>query len=176
MQSVDELLDFFSDLVEAASGVPNAILADQGRDPPEGLYATYNPTPVRAYGHPKRVRSDAATQEPVNIPNWSDIDDTVVTTLEFMLSCNFFNEGARDAAWKMPNANFRNSIQKILYENKVAWRYCSEIKNLTDLLQAGLQPRYHVDVFMFVEGESSEVVLKAAAFNINVTDKDGNQL
>lgn len=175
MESVSDVIDTFQSIVQQASGVPLAILADQGREAPSGLYATYNPVVVRAVGHPRKSRSDSPPHEPTDLTGWTDFDEAVVSQMDLMLSCNFFNEGARDAAWRMHNANFRYSLQSYLHENSIAWRYCGEVKNLTSVLQAGLQPRFHVDCMLYIEGEVSGAVLRAAGVSIVLTDVDGNQ-
>lgn len=56
METIDELHDVFRQLVSMASGVETVILADQGRPAPAGIYATYKPVPVRAYGWSRKKR------------------------------------------------------------------------------------------------------------------------
>lgn len=176
MQTLSDLHDFFQAFIEQSTGVSQVILADQGRDPPEGLYATYNPIPVRTVAHPRRSESDAPAQDPVNLQDWTDLNRVLHSQLELILSTNFMNDGARDAAWRLHDANFRGGIQTLLFNNNVAMRYTSEVRRLTDIIQAGLQPRYQVDVFFYVEADNSEVVLRAADFSVNIEDKAGNQL
>lgn len=175
MENITELETFFQQLVADASGVETVILADQDRSAPSGLYATYKPVPVRAYGHPRRNREDVDAIDS-NIYEWTDFNETVITSMEFMLSCNFFNEGADSAAARVHNANFRISVQELLYVNEVAWRYCSEVRNLTVLSQAEMQPRFQLDIHLYVEMEVTEVVLRAAGFVFSTFNENGIQL
>lgn len=173
MQHVDELYTAFQTLVRVASGVEQVILANQGRPAPPGLHATYNPVPVRAVGHPRRQRADVPAQD-CDIPDWTDFEETTVSQMDFLLSVNFFNEGARDAAWRMHNANFRAPVQELLFTHGIGWRTCSEVRSLTELSQGGLQPRYQVDVRLYVEAEVTDIVLRAAGFALVMHDEDGN--
>nr|WP_252318096.1 hypothetical protein [Candidatus Symbiopectobacterium endolongispinus] len=56
MKNIDDLYGVFQQLVSLTSGVETVILADQGRDAPTGLYATYKPIHIRAYGWSQRRR------------------------------------------------------------------------------------------------------------------------
>lgn len=173
MQSIDELHATFQALVQAASGVETVILANQGRPAPKGLYATYNPVPVRAVGHPRKTRTDVPAQDS-DIPGWTDFAESTITQMDFLLSVNFFNEGAKNAAWKLHNANFRTPVQELLFVRGIGWRYCSEVRSLTALSQGGLQPRYQVDVRLYVEASVTDTVLRAAGFALRIEDDDGN--
>ena len=185
VESLGALYTDLQRLVSIASGVDQGrvILADQGRPPPEpqgDLYATYNPIPVRAVGQP---RTSLALVDPVQDYNesllgtdWQDFEATTITQLDLILSCNFLNEGARDAAWKMHNANFRYPVADQLWSMQVGWRGASEVRRLTDIYQAGLQPRYQVDVNLYVETQITDEILRAAGFSLNVEDEDGNEV
>src|SRR5690625_3916014 len=175
MQGIDELHTAFQALVKVASGVEAVILANQGRPEPKGLYATYNPVPVRAVGHPRKARQDVPAQNS-DIPGWTDFAETTVTQMDFLLSCNFFNAGAKDAAMRMHNANCRWPVQELLFTHGIGWRDCSEVRSLTALSQGGLQPRFQVDVRLYIEASVTDVVLRAAGFALRITDEDGNQL
>lgn len=173
MERTEDLYEAFQTLVRVASGVETVILANQGRPEPKGLYATYNPVPVRAVGHPRRQRFDVPAQDS-DIPGWTDFAESTITQMDFLLSVNFFNEGARDAAWRMHNANFRAPVQELLFTHGIGWRTCSEVRSLTELSQGGLQPRYQVDVRLYVEAEVTDIVLRAAGFALVMHDEDGN--
>lgn len=185
METLEEFYEVFRTLVSLSSGVDSdsVILSDQGRSAPTSLYVTYKPHPIRAVGHPRRIREDVAAVGS-SIPEWTDLNETVASQLDLMIACNFFNEGsdvssdneARNAAWRMHNANFRNSVHEYLYSNNLGWRYCSDIRDLSNLLQAGIQPRYQVDVLLYAEVEVSEVVLRAAGFNLVVVDYEDNEI
>lgn len=173
MRTIDELYTTFQELVRVASGVETVILANQGRPEPKGLHATYNPVPVRAVGHPRKRRADVPAED-CDIPGWVDFAETTITQMDFLLSVNFFNEGARDAAWRLHNANFRAPVQELLFTHGIGWRTCSEVRSLTALSQGGLQPRYQVDVRLYVEAEVTDTVLRAAGFALRIEDDDGN--
>ncbi len=183
VESLDALYSDLKRLVATISGVDQTrvILADQGRSPPEpqgDLYATYNPIPVRAVGHP---RTSLALVDPVADYNedllgtdWQDFEATTITQLDLMLSVNFFNEGSRDAAWKVHNANFRYPVSEQLWSMQAGWRGSSDIRRLTDLYQAGLQPRYQVDIDLYIETQITDEILRAAGYSLEVEDEEGN--
>jgi hypothetical protein len=202
IEALDELHVALQEVVSVASGVPlsRVILADQGRGPPEppnSLYATYNPVPVRAYGQPRKDRTlvegerTALQVDDTSVlavddsgtllglatgpsTDHQDLEEITVTQLELMLSVNFLNEGARDAAMKMQNANFRYPVSVLLNTNQIGWRNASEIRRLTQLTQGGLQPRYQTDLDLFVEMGITDNILRAAGFSFTVEDESGN--
>lgn len=180
IENLDELYVALQNLVETASGVETVILADQGRPAPDGLYATYDPIPVRAVGHPRTSRDLVDATEDFNEEklgkDWQDFEATTISQIELMVSCNFLNEGARDAAWRMHNAMFRWPVQEITHENGIAWRSNSEIRNLTALSQGGLQPRYQVDAHLWIEVGVTDQVLRANGFDFKIEDEAGNVL
>lgn len=182
---LDSLYVALQRLVSLASGVPQArvILADQGRPPPEpvgDLYATYLPVPVRAVGQPRKSRELVPAVEDFNESllgaDWEDFEETTISQLDLMVSCNFLNGAARDAAWRMHNANHRWPVTEALWADKIGWRYASEARRLTNIDQAGFQPRYQVDLFVYVETQITDEVLRAAGFSYNIEDKAGNVL
>lgn len=177
IESVEELHVALQALVSKVSGVPLAsvILANQGAPAPEGLYATYNPMPIRAVGQPRRERTDVPAED-CDIPGWTDFDETIVNQMDFLLSCNFYNEGAKDAAMQVHNANFRIPILEYLFQNQIGWRECSNIRDFTNPFQAGLQPRYQIDIDMYIETKITDRVLRAAGFKVAITDEDDNPL
>lgn len=175
IEAVSELHTAFQQLVKVATGVPVVILANQGRDAPTGLHATYNPVPVRAIGAPRRSRIDVPAVD-CDVPDWTDIEEITISQMKFMLSVNLFNEGAKDAAWKLHNANFRYSVRQVLWVNQMGWRGCSEVRNLTSLMQASLQPRYQVDMHLVVETSVSDLILRAAGFSFEIYDESGQLL
>ncbi|NCF03838.1 hypothetical protein [Kosakonia sp. MH5] len=168
MERIDELYTVFQELVALASGVDTVILADQGRDAPAGLYATYKPIPIRAYGWSQRRRDliPATEEADTSLGQWQDLRETIVTSMEFMLSVNILNEGADTAILRLHNANFRQPVSEFLYRNDIAWRYVSACRNLTGILQAGIQPRWQADIHLFIEHTLSYELLCAAGFNI----------
>lgn len=117
MESINELYDVFQQLVTLTSGVETVILADQGRDAPTGLYATYKPIPIRAYGWSQRRRelTPAIEESDPSLGQWQDLRETVDTSMEFILSVNIINEGADSAIMRLHNANFRQPVSEFLY-------------------------------------------------------------
>lgn len=182
---LDSLYVALQGLVATASGVAQGrvILAEQGRPPPTphgDLYATYKPVPVRAVGHPRTARQLVDATEPFNEAElgagWQDFEATTISQLELMLSCNFLNGAARDAAWRMHNANFRWPVQERLHADSIGWRYASEARDLTAIERAGFQPRYQVDVHLWIEVSITDSVLRANSFSFRLEDEDGNVL
>ena len=176
METIEELYPVFQQLVRLATGVETVILANQTAAPPNGLYATYLPVPVRAYGHIRRERVEVPATEPTDLEDWTDFDETALTSMQFILSVNILNEGAATAAMKLHNANFRGPVSQFLYAHKIAWRYVGDTRNLTGLMQAGVQPRYQSDIHLFIEASVSYTVLRAAGFSVEIRDERGNLL
>lgn len=173
MREITELYDLFQELVSTCTDIPKEriILADQGRSPPAGnqLYATYNPLPIRAYGQPGHRYEFIKPLEDFDYslgPDWQDLEEVTASSMEFMLSVNFFNEGASQAAMMLQNANFRTHVSDFLFIQKIGFRYVSSLRNLNAYFQAGIQPRWQADVHLFIEHEVASKVLKAAGFHI----------
>jgi hypothetical protein len=178
MESIEELYPVLQELVKRASGVNTVILANQGTPAPTGLYATYNLIPVRAYGHARLDRVDVLATEDFDpeLGEWTDFEETACTSMQFICSVNILNAGAATAAMKLQNANFRAPVRDYLFANKIAWRYVSDSRNLTALMQAGLQSRYQADIHLFIEASVSYSVLRAAGFSVEIRDERGNLL
>jgi len=176
VETVDELYSVLAQLVRDASGYPLAILADQGHAPPAGNYATYKPIPVRAYGQPRRVREDIPAAEPIPVFPWTDMEETLITSMEMMVSINFFDSGAQNAALRMQQAQFRQPISDYCFANDIAWRYVSESRNLTGVEMADMQERYQVDLHLWIETQLKDTILRAAGFSLTIEDEDGNIL
>lgn len=183
--SLDALYTELQGIVATATGISTSrvILADQGRPPPEpqgDLYATYRPIPVRAVGYPRVSRTLVDATEDFNETelgtDWQDYEATTISQMELMLSCNFLNGAARDAAWKMHNANFRWPVLERLHTARIGWRKASEIRRLTGIDQAGFQPRYQVDVDLYIEVSITDDVLRANSFALTIEDEAGNVL
>ncbi|MGL9720096.1 phage neck terminator protein [Symbiopectobacterium sp.] len=173
MESIDDLYGVFQQLVSLTSGVETVILADQGRDAPTGLYATYKPIPIRAYGWSQRRRelTTATAEADPDLEQWQDLRETVATSMEFILSVNILNEGADTAIMRLHNANFRQPVSEFLYRNEIAWRNVSTCRNLTGILQAGIQPRWQADIHLFIEQTISYELLRAAGFDVQFTNE-----
>ncbi|CND24377.1 LIC_12616 family protein [Yersinia pseudotuberculosis] len=180
METIEEMYPIFQQLISLATKTPldRVVLADQGRTPPVGndLYATYNPIPVRAYGQTRRKREFIPViveTDPALGNDWQDLRETACTSMVFLLSVNFLNAGAATAAMHLANANFVTPVSDYLFHNKIAWRFVSNRRNLTGLLQAGLQPRYQADIHLFIEKTVSYTLLRAAGFDIQIRERDG---
>lgn len=77
--------------------------------------------------------------------DWTDFNETACSALELMISVNFFNAGAAQAAMMLQNANFRLPVSQYLFQNKIA-ALCQHPRNLSALYQAGIQQRYQSDI------------------------------
>lgn len=182
IETVADLYDEFRSLVAIVSGLDESrvIFASRGRPEPfqdGGVYATHNPIPVRAYGHPVRSVSDTdGPIETTSLSNWNDLAVTRITQMEFILSVNILNSGARNVIIRFPNAQFREPVRKKLNDMDIAWRYTSEVRSLTEVQQGGYQSRYQIDVHLIVPMSITDDVLKANGVDITVEDEDGNIL
>lgn len=179
MEDIFALNETFQRLISLSASIepPTVILANQGRDTEGfglGLYATYNPVPIRAYGQATIKRKAVVPVEPVAPSlgeDWTDFEETVCSSIEVMLSVNFLNAGAAQAAMMLQNANFRAPVSEFLFRHNMAWRYASNPRNLTGLFQAGIQPRWQTDIQLFIEHTVSYSVLRAAGVEIIPTDR-----
>jgi hypothetical protein len=179
----EDIMDNLVILVSLASGVPaeRVIRSGRGRPapPPETeLYATYNLLPVRAYGHARKEREATdEPAEPTDLPDWYDWEETTIAAMECIVSINMLNDGARGAAFRFPNANYRQPVRDHLHSMGAAWRYVSEPRRLTALQQGGVQSRYQIDVHLWIETRITDTVLRAAGFGgLVIEDEQGNIL
>lgn len=176
VETIDELHTAIGNLIRQASGVNAVILANPDQAPPEGAYGTYRPIPVRAYGQVRRVREEVPALDPAPAFAWTDIEETVITQLELMVSVNFFNAGSQNAALNMLQGQFRQSISNYCFENGLGWRFLSEVRDLTDLEQGEVQSRHQVDLHLWVETSISDTMYAAAGFSVIIEDENGNEL
>lgn len=173
MRDISDLYELLQGLVSICTGLDTSriVLADQGRSPPPGntLYATYNPIPVRAYGHPSQ-RLEFAPAHESHCDNlgedWQDLEEITATSMEFMISVNFFNDGARQAAMMLHNANFRSPVSDYLFTHQLGFRYVSNPRNLSTHSQSEIQQRWQADIHMFISHEVTSAVLRAAGFSL----------
>lgn len=176
IENLDDLDTTIADLIYTATGIRQIIESYQGKAPPEILFGTYRVTPVRAYGFPVIERNDIAVQEPVPEFGWRDYVETVVTSMEVMVSVNFFNDGADQAALMMQQSQFRQIVSEYCFQNDIAWRYTSETRDLSEMEMATIQKRYQVDLHLWVETRITDTMLRAAAFSVAIEDEDGHNL
>lgn len=176
IENISELNTTVQRLIQRASGVTAIILADQDGSPPTGLYGTYKITPIRAYGRPKVIQSDIAPLEPVPTSAWQDFSETLITSMEMMVSINFFNDGAANAAMKLQQSQFRFPVADYCRENEIAWRTTSETRNLSNIDQALMQDRYQLDLDLWAGVQITDDIMAAASYSITVEDENGNIL
>lgn len=176
VENLDDLNITVANLLRTASGYNRMVLANQGESPPPSPYGTYWITPVRAYGQPKRVRTDIPAVEPVPEFEWQDMQETLITSMEMMVSVNFFDKGARQAAHNMQQAQYRAPVSDYCYLNGIGWRYVSEARNLTGIEMANMQERYQIDLHLWVETQVSDTLLRAAGFIVEVYDENEHLL
>jgi hypothetical protein len=178
MKEISELHGVLQGLVSICTGLgsPRIVLADQGQAPPRGnvLYATYNPMPIRAYGqsgHKLEFVEPLEEYDEALGDDWQDLEEITASSIELMLSVNFFNEGASQAAMMLHNANFRTPVSDYLFIHQLGFRYVSNPRNLSAHFQSGIQPRWQADVQLFVNQEVSSKVLRAAGFSLSLTEE-----
>ena len=174
VESIAELKTAVSKLIQIITGVNAVIEANQDQAPPPGLYGTYNITPMRAYGHPRKVRVDTPAEEPGPEPDWTDYSESTISQILINVSINFFEPGSLEAITKLHNANFRQPVREHLYQNDMAWRNAGDIRELSDKYNGQIQQRFQADVQLVVETSITDTVLKAAGFSIEVIDENGN--
>lgn len=179
MRDISELYVLLQGLISVCTGLDTKriVLADQGRSPPAGsaLYATYNPIPVRAYGHPSQRLEFVPAREEYEDDlggDWQDLEEITASSMEFMISVNFFNASARQAAMMLHNANFRSPVSDYLFLNHLGFRYVSNPRNLSAYSQSEIQQRWQADIHMFINHEVSSAVLRAAGFSLQFITKE----
>lgn len=164
------------DIVSTATGWPNIIKANADAPPPVGEYGTYSIKPIRAYGQPRTYADDIPAIDPVPGFAWQDMRFYTVSAMDVMVSINLFGPTAQEAAMRMYNACFRPPISDKLRSNEIAWRYCSEARDLTYIEQATIERRFQLDWFIYVEVEATDDIYKAASVGIEIQDENGNIL
>ena len=183
MQSIEESYIPIQKCLCAIFDLPSnrVILANQNRGSPPNseVYATYWPEPIRAHGWPLIDRQDAAPAEsydPSLGQNWKDFRYTLRVNMLFTVTVNIFNGNAQSLAMRIPCANFRPDVQAILRQHKIGWQRVSNIRNLTSILQAGIQPRFNIDIDLWATFDTSFNVLRAARAPFTIRDADTNTL
>lgn len=174
MENMADLNTTFRQLVMLASGLENVMLVDQEGETPSECYATYKPTPVRVYGHSGHSMVDIAPTEDFADSlgtGWTDLQDTVFSSMEFTLSVNILNAGADSASARLHNANLRDPVSAFLFRKGIAWRSTSASRNLSGLSASSQQPSWQTDIHLFIKQTLSYPVLRAAGFTINVQNQ-----
>jgi len=164
-------------LLMECTGLPfnRVIKANQDRaEPGNDLYLTWNAIPVRAVGFPKIEREEVPATEPVDFPGWTDLEETVISQLDMIVSVNCYNSGAKNLAWKLQHCNFLESVAAYCYQNRIGWRYTGAAKGLTALQQAAYQTRYQTDIHLYIETAISGKLLAAASVKVKIYDETGN--
>lgn len=177
MYDIIELNKPFQELIHLATGYPlNRILvANQGQSSPRDPFCTFRIMPTGTQGAPRREQTLVPTQD-CNIPNWMDTEETTIQRVKIRVSVQFFRDGAKDAAWKMHNCNWRTPIANHLLINKMQWSGATSPNNLTDLEQAEYRQRYQLDVNLIVEGKVKDLILLAHSIAWNIDDEEGNDI
>lgn len=171
MENMADLNATFRQLIMLASGLENVILAGQTGEIPSDCYATYKPIPVRVYGHSEHSMTEIVPQEAFADSlgtEWTDLQDTVFSSMEFTLSVNIFNEGADNATVRLHNANLRNPVSAFLFRNGIAWRSTSASRDLIALSTSSQKANWQTDIHLFIKKTLSYPVLRAAGFTIDV--------
>lgn len=176
IETFEDLLDPTVAILAATSGLAEdrIIPADEGRGPPQPetqLYATYALIPIRAYGQPRKSRELIDALEDGPTPDWEDMAETLITSIELMVSVNFYNEGAAEKAWSILGAEYREDVIKLLHDHEVAWRYASEVRRVPAIVQAGVEQRFQLDLHWFVNTAFTQDVLRAAGVEIRVEEQ-----
>lgn len=180
MEALESLNVSLQQLLVMITGLDagRVVLADQGRPAPKGktLYCTYRPYPIRAYGHPSKHYTEVPAIEESAETGWTDLEERVITSLVIMVSVNFYNEGAADAAWKMLSADRLETVTQHLFLNNLNWRKAGPVRNLTAMQRADVQPRYQLDIDMIVRGEQANQILAAGDAKVAMYDENDNPL
>lgn len=164
-------------LLVACTGLPvnRVIKANQDRsEPGNDLYMTWNAIPVRAVGFPRRTMEEIPEIEPSDFVNWTDLEETIISQLDMIVSVNCYNSGAKDLAFKLQHANHLSSIADYCAANGIGWRYTGAARGLTGLQQAAYQTRYQLDIHLYIETAISGKLLAAASAKVKIYDEAGN--
>jgi len=161
--TLDELSTPVQQIIVAATGWQKINKANPDAPPPKGEYGTYSIKPIRAYGQPRTYADDIPAMDPAPEFAWQDMRFYTITSMDVMVSLNFFGPNANEAAMRMYNACFRPSISDKLRGNEIAWRYCSEARDLTYVEQSTVERRFQLDWFIYVEVEATDDIYKAAS-------------
>lgn len=183
MKEIKEILSPLQKIISMATGVPQerVILGNQGHAAPSGNspYISFLPTPLRVYGRPSDSYQDIAPIEPYSETlgdNWTDLNKKLTTNWIILVSVTVFNEGAETIATKIPYATARDDVLFLANNANISLRNVSNVRNVSNLIQAGVQPRYNVDIEMWAQLEISFGVLRVAKVPFVINDQNGNQI
>lgn len=155
------------------------ILANQGRGAPPGTeaYATYWPEPIRAHGWPIVDQEDVPAVEPYDPTlggHWTDLRHTLRVNMLLSVTVNVYNADAQTRIMRLVHAHFRPDISSLLHTHRLGWQSVSNIRNLTHILQAGIQPRFNIDIDLWSTFETTVDVLRAAGTPFTLHDTNNH--
>lgn len=188
MKSINDILPPLQEIISIASGVPKnrVILGNQGHGAPAGNdpYISYLPTPLRVYGRPQSsalkdvdpIEAYDKSLDSLIDGGWKDFNQTLSTNWVIMVSITVFNEGADTIAMKLPFATSRNDILALAKKSNISIRQASNIRNLSGLMQAGVQPRYNLDVEFWAKLDIDIDILRAARVPFIIREADSNKV
>ena len=182
MQSFDDLIVPIHDVLCRAMNLPSArvILANQDRAGPiSESYATYLPTPLRAYGWPSRKSKEIPAVEdfdPAIGAEWTDLEHTLSTNWIVHVSVTAFNKNAATNIAKLANSHLRDDILYLCHKHEISFRNISNVRNLSAVMQGSTQPRYNVDIEMWARLDVSINILRAARVPFTIRDKDSSNI
>lgn len=152
-------------IVEAAVGVP-AHIAYPNVGAPEGPYCEVGFPVEEGFG--QAIKQRRITQQ--------DFTDITRTQKVVQISLNFYRDGALAAAGGLREANKRDHIHAILWQNKLGWYRLGPVNNLSALQNANQEERAQVGLYLACEDVVEDTVLRALGVKFTTKDEDGHVL
>ena len=161
-----ELFALMREIVMIATGVPEAILADDNHTAPGGEYASIEPFQlVNSYAKPY-IRSANSGSD--------DVSQTIEGNAIVECPINFYRGGdSRGRALALKNAPYRTDIMSKLFRAGVGWQSVGPVNNLSSLQSSRTEQRSNVSVFLMFKDVTTVTLNAILSAPIRVEYADG---
>ncbi len=171
-----ELFDLMRQIVLACTNVPEAILANQNEQSPDGEYCSIHIDGARRQRGQANITDKDTAPVVSPIGNVLNVEVDVKAQLIAEVTLNFYRGDANIYASQMFQANKKPTISQLLFENKVGWQGSNPVNDLTALQSSKWEPRAQVVIRLMYEQSEMEEVNAIYGVLTQVEDEDGNIL
>ena len=159
-------------MIKLATGLPlnRVIKSGQDKPLPKGNSCFYKLTAVRTIGAPFKLDTPVDATE-TTLEDWKDKEEVLFQKLLVNASLHFYGDKANDNALIMKRCNHRHGISRHLFDSKIQWSGAGNPDDLSDLIQGETQQRFHLDINLVVDVESTpELILMAHSVRFTFDD------
>ena len=172
MKKIEDAHKAIQTLIHLATKLPlnRVIKSRQGQNLPRGNSCFYKLTPLRTIGAPYKLDTPIAAVD-CDIEDWEDKEQILYQKMLMTASVHFYGSDAPDNCMKLKRCNHLHSISGHLYQNNIQWSGAGMPNDLSELLEAKIQQRFHIDINFVVDAESdSEIILMAHSIRYEMDD------